>query len=143
MTRLKLSEGDVFDTDEAARDAFLANRLEWSRFAEALIYKTTTVAGERNVTGHETVVVHDVQSIAPDGTPVYTCQKDDGTLIQLESRELFTERELMCTADGKPSDYAKWMARKIERKRTNAARVQAQQPAGGRLPPVTVVLKAI
>jgi hypothetical protein len=143
MTRLKMSDGDVFDTDEAARDAFLANKLEWSRFAEALIYKTTTVSGERNVTGHETVVVHDVQSIAPDGTPVYTCQKDDTTVVQIEARELFTERELMCKADGSPSDYAVWMARKIQRKHSNAARVQAQQTGGTRLPPVTVLLKTI
>lgn len=134
---LKLQQDDVFPNEREAHRAFVEGRLEWHRFAEAYVYRTTTVGGERNVTGHDTVRILDVQSISPTGQPIYACETDDGRLLTIEARELFTERELMCKPDGTPSDYARWMAARMERKRQRQA-AEKTAAATGRLPPVTV-----
>ena len=115
MKQPKLVDIDVFSSDKEAAEAFFAGRLEWRRSDKALVFRTRKVGDDDVVEGHETVTVLAVVGIAADGSPVYGCEKDDGSPVVFEARQLLTEKELFLDGDGRPSNYARWMQRRMVR----------------------------
>jgi len=130
-----MSDEKLFDSEQDARDAFLRGELQWRRFSEAFTYKGPVSGAVRTVEGHETVRILDVTGIGPTGSPIFLAEKDDKSISTFESRELLSERELMWT-EGKPSDYARWRAHRMQIK----AEQEAYRAADKSLPIVTAAL---